>query len=85
MSYTKPIGVAYEDQDLNDAIIGKSPALGGTVGFYGTTPVTQRAAAAQATSLVGTASATAVDTNLKAAIIEIMNTLQAIGLWKGAA
>jgi hypothetical protein len=85
MSYTKPIGVAYEDQDLDDATIGKSAALGGRVGFYGTTPVTQRAAAAQATSLVGTASATAVDTNLKAAIIEIMNTLQAIGLWKGAA
>jgi hypothetical protein len=85
MSYTKPIGVAYEDQDLDDAIIGKAPAAGGRVGFYGTTPATQRAAAAQATSLVGTASATAVDTNLKAAIIEIMNTLQAIGLWKGAA
>jgi hypothetical protein len=34
---------------------------------------------------VGTASSTAVDTNLKAAVIEIMNTLQAIGLWKGAA
>lgn len=85
MSNTKPIGVAYEDQDLDDATIGKAPALGGKVGFYGTTPLTQRAAAAQATSLVGTASATAVDTNLKAAIIEIMNTLQAIGLWKGAA
>ncbi len=85
MPNTKPIGVAYEDQELDGAVIGKSAALSGTVGFYGTTPVTQRAAAAQATSLVGTASATAVDTNLKAAIIEIMNTLQAIGLWKGAA
>ena len=85
MSYTKPIGVAYEDQDLDDAIIGKSAAAGGKVGFYGTTPVTQRASSAQATSIVGTASATAVDTNLKAAIIEIMNTLQAVGLWKGAA
>lgn len=55
------------------------------VAFFGTTPVSQRAAAAQATSTVGTASSTAVDTNLKAAVIEIMSTLTALGLWKGAA
>ena len=55
------------------------------VAFYGTTPVSQRAAAAQATSAVATASATAVTTDVKAAIIEIMNTLQAVGLWKGSA
>lgn len=52
---------------------------------YGSAPVAMRAAAAQATSAVGTASATAVDTNLKAAVIEIMNTLIALGFWKGAA
>jgi hypothetical protein len=55
------------------------------IGFYGTTPASQRAAASQATSLVGTASATAVTTDVKAAIIEIMSTLAAVGLWKGAA
>lgn len=54
------------------------------VAFFGTIPVSQRAAAAQATSAVGTASSTAVDTNLKAAVIEIMNTLAALGLWKGS-
>jgi hypothetical protein len=81
MPNTKPIGVAFEDPLLDGAILGKS---GGTVGFYGKAPVAQRAAAAQATSLVGTASATAVDTDLKAAIIEIMNTLQAVGMWKGS-
>ena len=82
MPNTKAIGVAYEDQQLDGAIVGKT---GGTVGFYGTTPITQRASAAQATSAGGTASSTAVDTNLKAAVIEIMNTLQAVGLWKGGA
>lgn len=82
MPNTKPIGVAFEDPELDGAILGKT---GGTVGFYGKAPASQRAAAAQATSLVGTASATAVDTDLKAAIIEIMNTLQAVGLWKGGA
>ena len=55
------------------------------IGLYGVTPIVQRSGAAQATSLVGTASSTAVDTNLKAAVIEIMNTLVAIGIYKGAA
>lgn len=55
------------------------------IAFYGTTPIAQRALAAQATSLVGTASSTAIDTLTKAAIIEIMSTLAALGLWKGAA
>jgi hypothetical protein len=82
MPNTKAIGVAFEDPELDGAIIGKS---GGTAGFYGTTPVTQRSSAAQATSAVGTASSADVTTALKAAVIEIMNTLQAIGLWKGGA
>ena len=74
----------------NDYLGGGSPLYLGdsttaTVGFYGTTPVAQRSGGAQATSLVGTASSTAVDTNLKAAVIEIMNTLAAIGIWKGSA
>ena len=55
------------------------------VSLYGVAPVAQRAGAAQATSLVGTASSTAVDTSLKAAVIEIMNTLAALGAWKGSA
>ena len=55
------------------------------ISLYGVTPIVQRSGAAQATSLVGTASSTAVDTNLKAAVIEIMNTLQVLGAWKGSA
>jgi hypothetical protein len=53
--------------------------------FYGATPIAQRSGAAQATSLVGTASSADVTTDLKAAVIEIMNTLTALGLWKGSA
>ena len=49
MPNTKPIGVAYEDQQLDGTVIGK---LGGTVGFYGTTPVAKPAAlTAQLTSI----------------------------------
>jgi hypothetical protein len=55
------------------------------IAFYGTTPISQRAGAAQATSLVGTASSADVTTDLKAAIIEIQNTLIALGVFKGGA
>lgn len=64
------------------ATFGKSTSA--KISFYGVTPIAQRSGAAQATSLVGTASSTAVNTDLKAAIIEIMNTLTAAGLWAGA-
>lgn len=60
-------------------------AITDKVSFYGVTPIAQRAAAAQATSLVGTASSADVNTDLKAAILAIMDTLTAIGIWKGAA
>ena len=53
---TKPIGVAYEDQQLDGAIMGKA---GGTAGFYGKTPVAQGAAlTAQLTSITSTAPGT---------------------------
>ena len=55
------------------------------VSLYNVTPIAQRAGAAQATSLFGTASSTAVNTDMAAAVIEIMNTLEALGVWKGAA
>jgi hypothetical protein len=55
------------------------------VSLWGATPIVQRSGAAQATSLLSTASSTAIDTQTKAAIIEIMNTLTAIGAWKGSA
>lgn len=54
------------------------------ISFYGATPATQRTSTAQATSNLSTASSTAIDTQTKAAIIEIMNTLIALGLYKGA-
>lgn len=70
--------------DASDGIL-LAGAITNKIGFYGTVPIVQRAGAAQATSLVGTASSTALDTATKAALIEVMNTLAAIGLWKGAA
>lgn len=55
------------------------------IGFYGGTPIVQRSGAAQATTLLSTASSTAIDTATKAALIEVMNTFAALNIWKGAA
>lgn len=79
-----PSIIQYLGNDNNDGIV-LGRAITTKLGLYGTTPITQRALAAQATSLVGTASSADVNTDLKAAIIEIMNTLAAIGIWKGSA
>ncbi len=57
------------------------------VGFYGETPVVQRSSSTQATSLISGVSTGAVSTNslVLAALIEVMNTLDGMGIWKGGA
>lgn len=60
---------------------------GGKAGFYGATPVVQRSSSTQATSVVSGVSTGAVSTNslVLAALLEVMNTLTGLGLWKGSA
>ena len=58
---------------------------GSTVGFYGATPVSQRAAAIQAASVVSVSSNITVAASLTAWIVEVTNTLIGLGLWKGSA
>tara|TARA_R110000868_G_scaffold2008_1_gene15820 strand:+ start:339 stop:560 length:222 start_codon:yes stop_codon:yes gene_type:complete len=67
---TKSIGVAFEDQQLDGAIMGKS---GGTAGFYGTTPIVQAAAI----TAVGN---TATGTELATAINALRTALKNIGI-----
>jgi hypothetical protein len=55
------------------------------IGFYGATPIAQRAAATQANSLVSVSSNITVAASLTAWIVEVTATLNALGLWKGAA
>lgn len=57
----------------------------GTLGFYGTTPATQRAAAIQAASVVSATSWASVVSNQAAFFAEVAATLTGLGLWKGAA
>jgi hypothetical protein len=64
---TKPIGVAYEDQQLDGAVMGKT---GGTAGFYGTTPVVQAAAI---TAVTNTASGTELATAINALRVALKN------------
>lgn len=79
------MAVEYAGSGNDDGIlVGR--ATSDKIGFYGlATPISQRAGAAQATSLVGTASSADVTTALTAAVIECMNTFKALNLWKGGA
>lgn len=70
MPNTKPIGVAYEDQQLDGAVMG---ATGGTAGFYGKTPIVQAAAITAVTN-------SATGTELATAINAIRTALKNIGI-----
>ena len=70
MPNTKAVGVAFEDAQLDGAIMGKT---GGTAGFYGTNPIVQAAAITAVTN-------TASGTELATAINAIRTALKNIGL-----
>ena len=53
------------------------------ISYYGATPIVQRAAAAQATSLLS--SSATFSAAHSAFLTEVANTLTALGLWKGGA
>lgn len=55
------------------------------VSLYGVTPVSQRAGAVQASSLMSAGSYVSVTSNLAAILAEIGATLTALGVWKGGA
>lgn len=63
--------------------VGKSSSK--KVGFYGATPVSQRANAFQAASLVSVSSNITVAASLTAWIVEVTATLNGLGIWKGSA
>lgn len=84
-------GITYGTytSDQVDKVAAKTIAHGtdGSIGFYGTAPITRRSGSTQATSVVSGVSTGAVSTNslVLAALLEIMSTLTALGLWKGGA
>lgn len=54
------------------------------VSFYGSTPVTQRAASIQGASVVSVSSNITIAASLTAWIVEVTATLNGLGLWKGS-
>lgn len=86
-------GQQMGDGNINETlIVGKSTqpvqvgaATTATLGFYGKTPASQRAAAIQAASVVSASSYISVASNLAAFAAEVANTLTNLGLWKGSA
>ena len=57
-----------------------------TVGFYGVaTPVAQRASSIQTTSNVAAYSSTTASALIGAFLVEVANTLNGLGIWKGTA
>lgn len=74
---------------LSNTAAGDGTTLGQSatdkIAFYGATPVVQRAGAVQATSLLSASSYVTVGSNTAAIVLEIANTLIALGIWKGAA
>lgn len=82
------IATSYEQVTYNSpdgAQVGKAATE--KVAFYGATPVVQRASSLQATSVISGISTGAVSTNsiLLNTVVEIMNTLNGLGVWKGTA
>lgn len=56
------------------------------IGFYGlSTMVSQRASSIQATSVISAYSSTTASALIGTLLVEIANTLNGIGLWKGSA
>jgi hypothetical protein len=64
------VGVAFSDPELDGAVLGAS---GGTVGFYGTTPVAKGAA-------VTTLATTPTATDIATAVNSIISRLKTIGI-----
>jgi predicted transposase YdaD len=79
------MAVGRQLSDLNPDGTSLGQSVSDKVSLYGVTPIVQRSGASQNTTLLTTASSTAIDTLTKAAIIEIMDTLRVLGVWKGSA
>jgi hypothetical protein len=78
-----PINEGALDRSAWQKLVGLAPT--DTIGFYGATPIAQRANLIQANSVVSVSSNITIAASLTAWIVEVTATLNALGLWKGAA
>ena len=78
------MGIKYlSDGNPSGTSVGQDTA--DLIAMYGATPVSQRAGAVQALSLMSAGSYVSVTSNLAAILAEISSTLTALGVWKGSA
>lgn len=77
-----PIREGSLDRTAIQALVGLSGS--DTIAFYGATPVSQRAASIQAASVVSVSSNITVAASLTAWIVEVTNTFNGLGIWKGS-
>ena len=76
------------DDNPDGMLIGgksSTAAVPSKAAFFGATPVAQRASAVQATSAISLTTFMTINTNLAAFCLEVANTLQGLGIWKGSA
>lgn len=72
------------DNGPDGTVVGK--AATNLVGFYGVaTPVAQRASSVQTTSNVAAYTSTTASALIGAFLVEVANTLNGLGIWKGSA
>ncbi len=71
------------DKHADGVSLGQSTS--DLIALYGGTPVSQRAAAIQAASVVSASTYISVTTNFAAFCAEVAATLTALGAWKGSA
>ena len=74
-------GVAFEDAQLDGAVLGKT---GGTISFYGKTPVVRRTFSSAVHVSSNLATSASFGATQLAAIQELQNTMIALGIWATA-
>ena len=75
MPNTKAVGVAYSDPELDGAVLGSS---GGTLGFFGTTPVAQPSTIASVTTDAATSTTNAYGYSTAAQADAIVTALNSV-------
>ncbi len=71
-----------DDGNADGTTFGQSATT--KISLYGVTPIVQRTSSLQATTQNSLTTFMTINTNVAALLLEICNTLQALGAWKGS-
>jgi hypothetical protein len=79
------MAIGQQLSDLNSQGTSLGQSATDLISLYGATPAAQRAASIQAASVVSVSSNISVLASTVAWMLEVTNTLTALGAWKGSA